>query len=598
VSVVHHGAPAGLQAGPGASRGAAAGADAPEALPELRPHATRRVLSTFGLLSSGKGIEVALRALTAVVPQHPDLLYVVAGRTHPQVVKTHGEAYRESLVRLAASLGLADHVLFLDRYLTDDDIRGLLGRTQVFLTPYRSQEQAVSGVLTFAVVAGCAVVSTPYRYATELLSAGAGRLVPMDDSAAMATALLDLLGNEESLREARRAAHVLGTQYTWPVVGREMLKLLARTAESHEDPGAGSAVLGCGGPPDLTHLERLIDDTGIVQHAVQAEPDLTTGYCVDDVARMLIVADRLAMAQVDGAHWTVVAQRCLTFLEDAWDPGAGAMHNFRSAGGHWSDAPHVGDHLGRAVWALGEVGAGLSSLAPRSRFLLDAVLAARPALSPPRAAAFCVLGLSRLPEHLRGHAGTELLVRLTHALAEQYRAHRSREWSWFEDTLTYDNARLSQALIAAAGPLGAADLLADGLESLEWYAHQCRLDSEGVVLVGNRWRRRGDLSGSGQPSDGDEGDEQPVDAAALAEACVEAYRATGSTTWSRRALDAHAWFHGRNRWAAALYDPRSGGCHDGVGRDGVNRNVGAESTLAHVQAWLALEGVGLVAGRA
>ncbi len=242
VSVVHHGAPAELQARPPASaRRRTLPAGDSGSLPELGPHRDRRVLSTFGLLSSGKGIEVAIRALTTVRETHPGVLYVVAGRTHPQVVRTEGERYRESLHRLVTDLGLDDHVLFLDRYLSDDDIRTLLARTEVFLTPYRSQEQVVSGVLTFALVAGCPVVSTPYRYATELLAGGAGRLVGFDDHEAVAGALLELLGDDAALAHAAGAAHTLGTQYTWPSVGREMLKLLARASEVNEQPGRGHA---------------------------------------------------------------------------------------------------------------------------------------------------------------------------------------------------------------------------------------------------------------------------------------------------------------------------------------------------------------------
>jgi len=175
VSVVHHGAPAELQVRPPASgRARPLNVGGSGSLPGLDPHGDRRVLSTFGLLSSVKGLEAAIRALTTVRERHPDVLYVVAGRTHPQVVRTEGERYRDSLRRLTTDLGLQDHVLFLDRYLGDDDIRTLLARTEVFVTPYRSQEQVVSGVLTFALVAGCPVVSTPYRYATELLAGGAG----------------------------------------------------------------------------------------------------------------------------------------------------------------------------------------------------------------------------------------------------------------------------------------------------------------------------------------------------------------------------------------------------------------------------------------
>lgn len=595
VTVVSHGAPATLlrprmadPAGPAGARGAAG-------LPELEQHGDRRVLSTFGLLSAGKGIEVALHALPAVVRSHPDVLYVVAGRTHPEVARLHGETYRRELERLTVALGLEDHVLFLDRYLSDDDLHGLLTGTTLFLTPYRSPEQVVSGVLTFAVVAGCPVVSTPYSYARDLLSGGAGRLVPFDDHAAMSEAVLALLGDDEALAAAANAAHTLGTQFTWPAVGRETLKLLHNATERREDHRSRPLTAHHPGtaPPPLTHLRRLVRAGGIVQHARGLEPDLTTGSCVDDVARLLVVADGLVTRHPHPDGLEDMSEEALAFLEDAWDAGTASMRNFRAADGAWLDAPHEGDHLGRAVWALGEVGGGPTRAARRSRTLVRRVLDAGPAFPAPRSTAFAVLGLARLPAARHLAPEVEHLDRLAHGLLARLDRRPDPRWHWFEDQLTYDNARLPQALLAAGARLAHPDLLSGGLESLEWYVRQVGLDTGPVVLVGHRWRRRPD--GPPDPGD-DEGDEQPLDAAALVEACVEAHRVTRSPQWARRAIEAFAWFHGRNRWGAVVHDPASGGCHDGVGPAGLNANEGAESTLAYLQAWLALEGAGLHPG--
>jgi glycosyltransferase involved in cell wall biosynthesis len=599
VTVLNHGAPAELQRRP-ADRGPMTPRHRhPGSLDELVPHAGRRVLSTFGLLSPNKGVEVALRALSGVVAEHPDLLYVVAGRTHPEVVRREGERYRQHLEELITDLGLDDHVLFVDRYLSDADIRSLLGRTEVFLTPYRSQDQVVSGVLTFAVVAGCPVVSTPYSYATELLSSGAGCLVGFDDHEAMAAAVHRLLDDDAALRTAADAAHGTGTHYTWPAVGREALKVLGRAAEVHESHGASTPASSSSGagtaPLRLAQLERLLDGDGVVQHATGLEPDPSTGYCVDDMARLALVADALVVRRPDDVVVTGMAECAVTFLEEAWDPGQGLMRNFRAVDGAWLDDPHAGDHLGRTVWALGEVGTGSTALAQRCRTLLSAIVAAEPPFAFPRSAAYALLGLARLPGPQLGHEGRMLARRLAEDLAARYTRHRSPGWHWFEDVLTYDNARLPQALLAAAARHRDSDQLGQAFEALEWYCQQCDVDADAVALVGNRWRRRGDRR---RGAACDEGDEQPLDAAALVEACVEAYRVTGSPVYRKRALDAYAWFHGRNRWGLAVYDEESGGCHDGVGPAGRNANEGAESTLAHLQARLALERVGLTAWEA
>ncbi len=600
VAVVNHGAPEHLQHAPRErAAGRFARRDGADVLPELAAHGDRRVLSTFGLLSPGKGLEVAVRALASVVRRHPDVLYVVAGRTHPEVVRREGERYRTMLAGLTSELSLDEHVLFVDRYLSDDDIRSLLLRTELFLTPYRAEEQIVSGVLTFALVAGCPVVSTPYFYATELLSTGAGRLVGFDDHEAMAAAVVDLLGDEASLQDAALTAHEIGTQYTWPEVGRETLKVLGSAVHARDTarregsaPGGGAVA-----SPPLTHLQRLVEPGGIVQHAVGPDPDRGTGYCVDDVARLGLVADALARRDPRAVDMGEATRRSVDFLGEAWDPRRRAMRNLRAVDGRWLDQPHPGDHLGRAIWALGEIAGGPGPIAQRSRGLLRDLVSAEPDLSSPRAAAFAVLGLSRLPLDQLGEAERGMLHRLGGELAALYSENASPEWQWFEDELTYDNGRLAQALVAAAASVRNAEQLRLGLEALEWYCAQCRADDT-VVLVGNHWRRRGDASepveqpGSERPA-GDEGDEQPLDAAALVEACAEAFRVTGSTTYCERSRNAFAWFHGRNRWGLALYDEVSGGCHDGVGPGGLNANQGAESTLAYLQAWLALDSVGL-----
>ena len=630
ITVLNHGAPVELHRPAAAVDGRGLRPTCGEdSLRELEPHADRTILSTFGLLSSGKGIEVAVRSLAAVVEDHPEALYVVAGRTHPEVARREGESYRRSLEQLVAELGLEEHVLFVDRFLADDEIRALLSRTEVFLTPYRSHEQVVSGVLTFALVAGCAVVSTPYLYAADILSSGAGVLVPFDDHAAMAEGVRQLLADPVRRAAAAREALAIGAQHTWPEVGREALKVLSGAAEAREQSSGSVRLaaslarpslrpeLGPGVEPgreqelERSQLARLTDSVGIVQFAHGLEPDSSTGYCVDDVARLAMVAEALLGRCPDHAWLEQALDSALTFLEEAWATDEGAMHNFRAVDGAWLDRPHSGDHLGRAVWALGEVGAGSTAFSRRGLRLLSEVAACRPTLTAPRSMAVALLGLTRLPGAHLGASGQRWLEELADGLMSLYAENRSDGWRWFEDTLAYDNARLPQALLAAAARRHDPSQLAVGLEALEWYSHQCALDSDAVVLVGNRWRHRSAVEAAssefgrgGRPAPGggsgrgfaDEGDEQPLDAAALVEACVEAYRITGSATYRRRAVDAFGWFHGRNRWGLTVYDEDTGGCHDGLGHGRLNANEGAESTLAYWQARIALESVGLEAG--
>jgi glycosyltransferase involved in cell wall biosynthesis len=196
-------------------------------LPSL---AGRTVLSTFGLISDSKGLELAIRALPAIIASHPQVLYLIAGQTHPEVIDREGESYRLGLQRLVHDLDLCDHVWFIDRFLSINELAMLLARTDLYLTPYRSRDQIVSGALTFAVAAGCPVVSTPYFYAEDLLSSGAGRLVPPGDSSKLASAVLDLLGSPAKLKAARAEARRVGADLTWSSVGKTTLELLSEVA--------------------------------------------------------------------------------------------------------------------------------------------------------------------------------------------------------------------------------------------------------------------------------------------------------------------------------------------------------------------------------
>ena len=583
VRVLPHGAPQVLfdaNAGRGVQRGPRI------ALERLEG---RTVLSTFGLISAGKGIELAISALPAVVAKHPDVLYLIAGQTHPEVVKAEGERYRLSLEWLVRDLDLIDHVHFLDRFFTEAELAGLLSSTDLYLTPYRSREQIVSGALTFAVAAGCPVVSTPYYYAEDLLGSGAGVLVPFDDAEAMSAAVIDLLDHPDDLARARAEARRVGSALAWPQVGAATLGVLGEAVElgavTHADkvPALRAPAIR----PD--HLLTLVDDVGIIQHANGVVANRSTGYCVDDVARLAVVALGLSH-QLSEPRYGRMLSSALAFLDHAWEAAPAGMHNFMSYDRQWIDGAQVGDHLGRAAWALGEV-IGAIPVRPESGYSLRLLERMVPALENStsiRQAAFTVLGLARIDDRALSDPLEKLLRLLAGRLYEQYVGYRSDEWRWFEGSLSYDNARLPQALIAAGYRLGEPEWRQAGVEALEWYADQCGISALSVRLIGNQWRQRlHPLPTS------DEGDEQPLEAAALVEALVEAMVSTGDQRYGSEAVQAFEWFLGRNSYGLAVYDFASGGCHDGLGPDGVNENEGAESTLAFLQALLALNGAGL-----
>jgi hypothetical protein len=326
-------------------------------------------------------------------------------------------------------------------------------------------------------------------------------------------------------------------------------------------------------PLVLSHLCRMTDRVGITQCARGSTPDRASGYCVDDLARLGIVGAglvRYGAASDQAIAWIDTA---LSFLAEAC-VGSRSMHNRRAPDGGWPDRPGLGEHVGRSVWALGTIAttahvpAGLRHRAAGQLASLDNALAVLPA-SGIRPCAYAVLGLTA------GSATPRSLKDVVRPISEGWRLCSTAGWQWPEHRLTYDNARLPQAMLAAGRALHRFELVEDALAALDWY----------VVQVG---LRRGTLHNVAR------GDEQPIDAAATIEALVAAWSFTNRERYATLALRAYDWFLGANQAGVSLFDIATGGCHDGVGRDGVSRNEGAESTLAYYQATLALANAGLI----
>jgi len=544
---------------------------------------SRFLLSTFGLLSAGKGLETALQALPAIVERHPEVLYMIAGRTHPQVARREGERYRLQLEHQVVDLGLEGHVSFDDRFLSIDELADLLAATDVFVTPYRNREQIASGALTFALAAGCAAVSTPYWYAEDVLASGAGTTVPFSDPQALADAVCTYIEQPELLAAARQEAQRIGSELRWSSVAEATAGVLREAAAAAPMRTPIPSVDLRLTQARTDHLHTLVDDVGIVQHANGVIPNWSSGYCVDDVARLAIVA--LELERRDGdERWTTILYRALAFLQSATEGDGVGMRNFMSYERRWLDERHVGDHVGRSIWALGEV---LSTawvpgvVGPAGRLLTSLVTSLNEDVSL-RTAAYAILGIARLdPDRLEPDARL-LLERLVDQLQAAYEATAADGWRWFEDDLSYDNARLPQALIVGGEALGREVAVAAGLESLGWLGDECGLADGKLRLTGHCGRRRD------EPAPGI-GDEQPLDASALVEAELAAFAVTRDPDHGARAQAAFDWFLGRNRLNRPLYDFATGGCGDGLGDDDINANEGAESTLAFHRAQLSLD---------
>ena len=565
----------------------------PEPLKHRFGLAGRDVILGFGLLSPTKRYELVIEALPALVHAVPETLFVIVGETHPEVRRRYGESYRALLVDRVERLGLRNHVLFVDRYVDQAELCDWLLACDIFVTPYGSAQQIVSGTLAYALAAGKAIVSTPYEYAIELLADGRGVLTPFDDVEALGDRLLRLLADVGLRDRMRRRAWEHGRSMIWREVGARHLALLEEAAARRPRRPSHRPATPVAAPiarrpavPVLVsqsargarnHLDRLSDGVGIAQHAVGVVPDLRHGYCTDDVARALVV-DLLHAEHDDGPDIAASIRRQLTFLGEAFQPMSGRFRNLRAADGRWLDEVGSQDAHGRGVHALGEaIGRAHDVIARRlARELFDAALPATLELDDLRPWAYVALGCdAALAAEPRHSAPRRILAELGGRLADAFGEAASTDpiWPWPAPIVTYDNGAPPQALIVAGRRLGRRDWVRRGADILHWLAAAQRTPQGHLRPIGNRgWWPRGKRPAWF--------DQQPIEALSILEAALAAEEATGDRDFGELAEAAYGWFLGANDLGLPVADPEDGACHDGLGPDGLNANRGAESTLA------------------
>lgn len=556
----------------------------PEGVKERLGLDGRTVLLTFGLLGPGKGIEHAIRAMPGIVERHPEVVYLILGATHPHLVAREGETYRTGLEHLAHDLGVAGHVMFHNRFVSHEELQEFIVASDVYVTPYLNEAQITSGALAYVFGAGKAVVSTPYWHAAELLADGRGCLVPFQDPAAIARAVNGLLDDRDAMAAMCRTAHDFSRASVWPEVGRRYLNVFERArVERRVMPEPVLAMTSQAARPgklpriNLDHVLRMTDGTGMLQHAIHNVPNYHEGYSIDDNARALILCNLLEEAAVprpreDPEH---LATRYLAFVAAALNRENGRFRNFMGHDRRWLETQGSEDSHGRAMWALGH-GARHSINDGHRRLcseLFERGLGAVADFDSPRAWAFALLGVD---DYLVAHPGhgeaAAARAGLLGLMMRRWTDASRADWPWFEEHLTYENARLCQAMIRSGG--NGDGMREVGLISLRWLGGRQRSAVGHFRPIGNR--------GYGNV-DGDDAhfDQQPVEAQAMVAACLDAFEVTGDDFWWREARRAFDWFLGRNDLGIALADHATGGCRDGLHPDRANENQGAESTLAY-----------------
>jgi glycosyltransferase involved in cell wall biosynthesis len=543
----------------------------------------RLVALTFGLLSPNKGIEHMLRAMPAILDEFPGFVYIVLGATHPELVRNQGERYRLGLERLARDLGINKSVIFYNRFVELGQLTEFIRAADIYVTPYLNPAQITSGTLAYSFGCGKAIVSTPYWHAEELLADGLGVLVPFADPPALTREICGLLRDEPRRLAMCRTAYGLGREMIWERSAHHYVESFQRARLGRQDqPFKPLAVRTLAEQQAelplwrLDHLERMTDATGMFQHATYTIPNFEEGYCTDDNARALLLTVLLDELGLDGPKVERIATTSAAFLQAAFDRDRKRFRNFMSFDRRWLEEFGSDDSQGRALWALGTcVGRSRRPDLPSwAASYFELGLAPVPEMSSPRTWAFSLLGIQEYLRRFSGDRATgQVRDALTGLLVGLYDRHATSDWPWFEESLTYDNARLPNALIAVGRESGNARALEIGLESLGWLVEIQRAPQGHFRAIGcHGFYRKGH-----EPA---RFDQQPLEACATVAACLEAYRATQDPSWMSEARSAFEWFLGRNDLGQELYDPATGGCCDGLQEDRVNRNQGAESTLS------------------
>jgi len=548
----------------------------------------RQLLLTFGLLGPNKGIEYVIKALPDIIKNHPEVIYLILGQTHPHIKQVYGDIYRDSLLQLVTDLHLEDYVRFHNQFVTIDTLLQYLQTSAIYVTPYIQKEQITSGTLAYALGVGTTVVSTPYWYAEELLSDGRGILVPFNDSMSLSRVVNDILRDKDDREKMRFLAYQYGRSMIWKEVARNYLGLASEIVEElkqstkiHVHDWHNSKVLDNLPEINLFHLKALTDDTGVMQHALYTVPNLHHGYCVDDNARALIVVSMYYQLYKDEKIIPLI-QKYLAFLYYAFNPENARFRNFMSYDRRWLELLVNEYSHARALWGLGVAVKYAPNNSIRSmamKIFVEGLSELENFLSP-RSWAFTIIGLHN---YLEIYGGDNYARRMRTILAEKlfdlFHANSSPDWIWCEEKVTYANANLSHALLLSGQWIPNREMYDMGLRSLEWLLKIQTAPAGHLSIIGNKdWFKKG--------SEMSAFDQQPIEAKCLVEASVEAYKSTGDEKWLSEAQRCLAWFLGGNDINMRICDFETGGCCDGLKPHGVNSNQGAESSLSWLIALL------------
>ncbi len=531
------------------------------------------ILGSFGMINSGKGYEYIIESLPPLINEYPNILYLIIGATHPLVKEKEGEKYRNFLKRKINKLDLQNNIKFINKYLSIEEIIRYLQVTDIFLSANQDPYQITSGTLAYAASSGKAIVSTPYYHARDLLTPERGILVNFKDASLFTRAIKKLISFPEFKRTIEFNIYSYTRNSIWPNVAITYFNLFKKI-----NPELNKCRFSV--PPiNLKHVKKLTNNFGMIQFSKFTNPDIESGYSSDDNARALIVSANYYQKFKNKATLNLI-RIYLNFIE--YITYNLRFYNFVTKRekidlSHWSEDAH-----GRTLWALGYI-QSIEELPKTLRVkaleLFNKGIGIIEKVKSPRAIAFAIIGLYYT--HQSTNIDIEIINKLSDFLVNIYEEHAKGEWKWFENYLTYSNSKLSEALFYSFKLTNNKKYLRIATQSLEFLINQNFINGFYVPIGQNGWYKK-----SGKRA---LYDQQPINTSSMVQTLVQAYKVTKKERYSKLALKAFEWFLGRNTLKQVVYDDTFCGCYDGVEKDSVNLNQGAESTVCYLMARISLE---------
>jgi glycosyltransferase involved in cell wall biosynthesis len=559
----------------------------------------KKVLSTFGLLSSGKSIETTLDALPSIIGQNPDIVFLIIGKTHPSVKKEEGEKYRNLLMQKVEDLQLKNHVKFINAYLPLPDLLEYLQMTDIYLFTSKDPHQAVSGTFSYALSCGCPIVSTPIPHAREVLTEDTGILIDFQNPKQLANAVNRLMGDAalSTAFSVSTLQQIVPTVWENSAIAHaQLLKKVVKQYASSDIPTnynnnmpskKEKIDLNYRVPViNLSHIEKMTTDIGIIQFSIINQPDVSTGYTLDDNARALVAVCMHYEWSRDETDLEAL-RTYLNFIKFCQQP-KGDFLNYVDTDRHFTAQNYetnLSDANGRAIWALGYLMSKAAFL-PKdlieiARKILEKALPQVEHIYSTRSMAFIIKGLYYSNLEKKSLIHTALIKLLADRLVQMYRHEAEQNWAWYESYLTYGNSLLPEALLCAY--LDTADLTYKNIAKTTFDFILSRTFTEqGIKVIShNGWFQKGQETAAHG--------EQPIDVAYTILALSKFYNVFKETEYLNKMKIAFDWFLGKNHLHQIIYNPCTGGCYDGLEESYVNLNQGSESSVSYLMARMTFE---------